>query len=178
MSYFKGQDGGQSQVTSFYRSTPQTSRLPSRARQKAALLHSTGKLPHQTLHPPRASATVAVYLLHALHLHHTVKNPSPLNCLWIFIAASTEIKDGTDSVDCYWFVQEQRFLDLNARERKKDYATIQQKDRLQKSDCLIEHPFLIEKSLSIFSLSCDVELESRGCYCGWWICQLLRYEWG
>lgn len=51
MSYFKGQDGGQSQVTSFYRSTPQTSMPPSHARQKAVLLRSTGKLPHQSYIP-------------------------------------------------------------------------------------------------------------------------------
>lgn len=47
-SYFKGQDGRLSQVTSFYRSTRRTSALPSRVRQKAVLLHSIGKLPHQS----------------------------------------------------------------------------------------------------------------------------------
>lgn len=55
MSYFKGQDGGRSQVTSFYRSTPQTSRPPSRARQKGAPPRSTGKLPHQRFISPQAS---------------------------------------------------------------------------------------------------------------------------
>lgn len=35
-------------MTSFYRSTPQTSRLPLRVRQKGALLRSTGKLPYQS----------------------------------------------------------------------------------------------------------------------------------
>lgn len=38
-------------MTSFYRSTPQTSRLPLRARRKGALLRSTGKLPHQSFIP-------------------------------------------------------------------------------------------------------------------------------
>lgn len=71
MSYFKGQDGGRSQVTSFYRSTPQTSRLPSRARQKAALLRSTGKLPHQSYapHEPRLNCLPAL----TLHPHHMLK---------------------------------------------------------------------------------------------------------
>lgn len=71
MSYFKGQDGGRSQVTSFYRSTPQTSTLPSRARQKAALLRSTGKLPHQSFRfSPQASSSPTVYPLQ-LHIHIT-----------------------------------------------------------------------------------------------------------
>lgn len=47
------------------------------------------------------------------------ENPIRLNCLWTFIAASTEIKDSPNSVGCYRFVREQRFLDINARERDK-----------------------------------------------------------
>lgn len=71
MSYFKGQDGGRSQVTSFCRSTPQTSRLPSRARQKGALLCSTGKLPHQSYipHKPLLNCPPAL----APNPHHMVK---------------------------------------------------------------------------------------------------------
>lgn len=85
MSYFRGQDGGRSQVTSFYRSTPQTSMLPSHARQKAVLLHSTGTT--SKLYSPWASP----HCLPALTILHG-ENPLLLNCLWIFSAASTAIK--------------------------------------------------------------------------------------
>lgn len=71
MSYFKGQYGGQSQVTSFYRSTPQTSRLPSRARRKGALFRSTGKLPHQSYIPYKPQLNPLPAL--TLHPHHMVK---------------------------------------------------------------------------------------------------------
>lgn len=43
MSYFKGQDGGRSQVTSFYPSTPQTIRPPSPVRPRGARSRSTGE---------------------------------------------------------------------------------------------------------------------------------------
>ena len=95
MSYFKGQDGGRSQVTSFYRSTPQISRLPSRARQKAALRRSTGKLPHQSSSFPSPGSTVLLAL--APHPRHVMKIYRCLIARESSTAASTEIKDCTDS---------------------------------------------------------------------------------
>lgn len=83
MSYFKGQDGGRSQVTSFYRSTPQTTMRPSCARQRGAPCHSTGELPDQSF-----SFTCCFLLCSAcvtVHLHY-------------FIAAPTKTKEGTTGI--------------------------------------------------------------------------------
>lgn len=58
-------------MTSFYRSTPETSRLPLRARQKGALLRSTGKLPHQSYIPHQHKLDCLPAL--APHPRHMVK---------------------------------------------------------------------------------------------------------
>lgn len=110
-SYFKGQDGRLSQLTSFYRSTRQTSALPSRVRQKAVLLRSIGKLPHQSC----VSHKSRFFRLPALNALHT-KKPLLLNCLWIFSAAFMAIKEVIDSADCHWFAIE-RFLNINVGQR-------------------------------------------------------------
>lgn len=122
MSYSKGQDGEQSQVTSFYQSTPQTSVLPSCVRQKAVLFRSTGKLPHQSYNPHKPWLSCLTALTTALG-----ENPLLLNCLWIISAA---VKEASDSVDCHWFVTGWRCLNINIQ---VILGTIQLKDRLQRA---------------------------------------------
>lgn len=109
-SYFKGQDGRLSQVTSFYRSTRRTSALPSRVRQKAVLLHSIGKLPHQSCVSHKSLLPSPT--LNALH----TKKPLLLNCFWILSVAFMAIKEVIDSADCHWIAIE-RFLNINVGQR-------------------------------------------------------------
>lgn len=156
MSYFKGQDGGRSQVTSFYRSTPQTSALRSRARQKAAFLRSTGKLPHQSSVSPASLLISNCLPAPAPHPHHMMGIHRCLIASRISVAASTEIKEGTDSVDCYWFVEERRFSGHKCLREIAHHPTERRAFKEQLPNLSIN--FLIEQSLSIFSLSYDVEL--------------------
>lgn len=155
MSYFKDQDGRLSQVTSFYRSTPQTNTLPSRARQKEALLRSTGKLAHQRCfpHKPRLSCLLALKTLHS-------KKNQNYHCL---IACES-------SMLLSW--QWKRLLivviaiDLSSEHKCwREIRCHPTKRQASKSGCLIERPFLTEQGLSV--MSCDVG------WCGWWICQHL-----
>ena len=156
MSYFKGQDGGQSQVTSFYRSTPRTSTLPSRARQKAALPRSTGKLPHQSSVSPRKPPRLQLSTRFSSTSTSHDGNPSPLNCFCESpLPLPKEIKEGTDSVDCNWFAEERRFSGHKCLREIAHHPTKRRafKERLPN----LSINFLIEQSLSIFSLSYDVE---------------------
>lgn len=110
-SYFKGQDGRLSQVTSFYRSTRRTSALPSRVRRKAFLHHSIGKLPLQSC----VSHESRLFRLATLNVLNT-KKPLLLNCLWIFSGAFMAIKKVIDSADYHWFAIE-HFLNINVGQR-------------------------------------------------------------
>lgn len=117
---------------------------------------------------------LAIYLHCALHPHHMVK----IHRLLIACESSLLLPRKSKMALIVLIAIDLLKNNVSGHKCSREITHHPAKRQASKSYCLIEHPFLIEKSLSIFSLSCDVELESGACYCGWWICQLLWYEWG
>lgn len=164
MSYFKGQDGGRSQVTSFYQSAPQTSKLLSRARQKGALLHSTGKLPHQSYIPLKHKLNCLPAL--APDPHHMVK----IHCCLIACESSLPLPRKWKRVPIMLIaIDLLKNTVLWTSMLERDYTPFNKKTGFKEQ---------LLNWASISNWSYDVELESQSRHCSWWIYQHLGYERG